>query len=69
MKLETLCYIPLSNTWLCECGLVGNCANRCACGNTFGLLALGPILNRQETVISTDSPELIAASSLGKTAS
>lgn len=40
-------HFPLQIAYLCECGLVGNNAIRCACGNAHGLLNLGSVLNRE----------------------
>ena len=40
-------HIPLERAFLCPCGLVGENAMQCACGNPLGLLSLARALNRQ----------------------
>jgi endogenous inhibitor of DNA gyrase (YacG/DUF329 family) len=39
-------HIPLDKAFLCPCGLVGDNAVQCACGNALGLLGLAARLNR-----------------------
>jgi len=39
-------HMPLQRSFLCECGLVNDNANRCACGNEYGLLNLASVLDR-----------------------
>jgi hypothetical protein len=41
-------HVPVSNCYLCECGLIGNNAMQCACGNTYGLLCLAAVINRNQ---------------------
>jgi hypothetical protein len=40
-------HVPITNCYLCECGLIGNNAMQCACGNTYGLLSLAAVMNRK----------------------
>jgi hypothetical protein len=49
----TTVHVPMSLCYLCECGLIGNDANQCACGNRYGLLSLAAVMDRKpaETVL------------------
>ena len=38
-------HLHIQESYLCECGIIGNSANRCACGNEHGLLSLSSALN------------------------
>ena len=40
-------HVPMSICRLCECGLIGNNAIQCACGNTYGLLSLAAVMDRK----------------------
>lgn len=51
-------HFPLASAYLCECGLVGNSAIQCACGNAHGLLCIANVLNRSDDPIVT--PERVA---------
>ena len=51
-------HFPLSSAYLCDCGLVGNNAMQCACGDTRGMLCLANVLNRSDDPIVT--PERVA---------
>ena len=39
-------HLHIQEAYLCECGIIGNSANRCACGNEHGLLSLSSALNQ-----------------------
>jgi hypothetical protein len=40
-------HFPLAKAFLCPCGLVGDSAMQCACGNALGLLSLSRVLDRE----------------------
>jgi hypothetical protein len=46
MRAPPTIILPLAEAYLCECGLIINSANRCACGNEHGLLSLSAALNQ-----------------------
>ena len=48
-------HVPMSNCYLCECGLIGNNAMQCACGNTYGLLCLAAVINRNPEAVALES--------------
>ncbi len=52
-------HLHIQEAYLCECGIIGNSANRCACGNEHGLLPLSSALNRQSEPTSAQVQALI----------
>jgi hypothetical protein len=58
MILPTI-LLHISEAYLCECGLIGNSATRCGCGNEHGLLPLSSALNRQPEPTSAQVQALI----------
>jgi hypothetical protein len=52
-------HFHIQEAYLCECGIIGNSANRCACGNEHGLLSLSAALNRQSEPTSAQVQALI----------
>jgi hypothetical protein len=46
MSAPLTIHLHIQEAYLCECGIIGNSANRCACGNEHGLLSLSAALNQ-----------------------
>ena len=46
MTYAEMVHMHVSEAYLCDCGLVGNNAKQCACGNEQGLMNLAGVLNR-----------------------
>jgi hypothetical protein len=53
-------HVPISNCYLCECGLIGNNAMQCACGNTYGLLCLAAVMDRKSNGVSLENSEAMS---------
>ena len=48
--------IPLERAYLCECGMIGDCATQCAsCANRCGLMNLAGVLNRKPPLMAETS--------------
>jgi hypothetical protein len=52
MRLPTV-HMHISEAYLCPCGIVGNSATQCACGNEQGLLSLSVVLDREQLTAPT----------------
>ena len=45
MKAPTV-HLHISEAYLCTCGIIGNSATQCACGQSEGLLSLASVLDQ-----------------------
>jgi len=58
MKPPTV-HLHISEAYLCTCGIIGNSATQCACGQQQGLLSLSVALNQDRGPTSAQVQALI----------